>query len=269
MSDGSSKGWTPTDFDSSLPYQSNGIWSEEDTKLVENIPDEVEYFNVYGTDEEQESQRQADRQARAGGQDPAERWRPNERSTDLWKISGDRDFVTVYHHRAELGLLSPGKFRNERYTACSQVGTGREVAFADNWRLRGETDPGIGYWVGKTILVFQGKELPWEAYPSEEEYEPGEPEGDVEGEESEEFEETPSTMYVSSSAQACEGERSRSRSRSRRSGGSDHGEREAEDYVEILISLGDATANEWAKVLKAGNDLLDKAGSVEPAARLL
>ena len=57
--------------------------------------------------------------------------------------------------------IPPQEFRNERYTVCKQVGTGREVAFEDNWRERGEANPAIGFWTGRTILVFQGKELPW------------------------------------------------------------------------------------------------------------
>lgn len=142
--------------------------------MINDIPDEVEYHPVGGVNEEQETQRQAERQARAGRQDPADRWRSSSVSRDLWKISGDRAFVTIYHHRARKTLFVPSgigftipadEFRNERYTACVQVGTGRMVAFSDNWRERGEADPEIGYWTGRTILVFQGNELPWEVYP--------------------------------------------------------------------------------------------------------
>ena len=257
LSDGSSKGWTPTDFYSSLPYQSDGIWEEEETALINDIPDEVEYHPVGGVNEEQETQRQAERQARAGRQDPADRWRSSSVSRDLWKISGDRAFVTIYHHRARKTLFVPSgigftipadEFRNERYTACVQVGTGRMVAFSGERGGRPRD----------RVLDLQGNELPWEVYsPGGDDDEDEEPDR----ESGEEEEATPSTMYQSSPAQACSGEDSRSRSRSRRSGGRDRGAREAEVYVDLLRGLGEATAEEWAKVLATGN--------VEEAARLL
>ena len=136
------------------------------------------------------------------------------------------------------------------------------MAFADNWRERGEANPEIGFWTGRTILVFQGKELPWEVYPS----------GDDRGEDDEEMdddppgeedpseggeEETPATAYRSSSASEFESGRSRSRSRARCSGGREE-RRHATEYVELLSNLGDPTAEEWARVLMAGNQLLKK-----------
>lgn len=44
--------------------------------------------------------------------------------------------------------IPPQEFRNERYTVCKQVGTGREVAFEDNWRERGEANP-AQFWFSK------------------------------------------------------------------------------------------------------------------------
>ena len=76
-------------------------------------------------------------------------------------------------------------------------------------------------------------------------------------------------MYQSSPAQACSLRTPGANAEAPRSGARDGGAREAEVYVDLLKGLGEATAEEWAKVLATGNALLEKAGSVEEAARLL
>ena len=290
-SEGSSKWWTPTDFYSNLPYQRDGIWAEEETDLANEIPEQVDYLAIGYPNDVWRARRQAGRQSeasRAGGQDGEVSHDPDEAvsaavaGTDLWKISGDRAFVTVYHHLARRKLfvpsgigftIPPQEFRNERYTVCTQVGTERQVAFEDNWRERGEANPEIGFWTGRTILVFQGKELPWVTYSAT--YDRGDDnenmDDDFPGEEDPSEggeEETPLTVYRSSSLSGVGSGRSRSRSRTRRSGGREEHQL-AGEYVDLLSSLGDPTAEEWAKVLVAGNRLLKEAGSVEEAARWL
>ena len=276
-SEGSSKWWTPTDFYSNLPYQIDGIWAEEEPMMDENNSGQAGLCSVGDPSENRESQQQAERQARAGvragTQGAADQWRPRGEGTDTWRISGDGTFVTIYHNLARKRMfipsgigftMPPQDFRNERYTVCKQIGTGREVAFVDNWRERGEANPEIGFWTGRTVLVFQGKGLPWEIYNAEEN-EDDEDENDF-GEEDppeEEEEVTPSTMFQSPLASEFEEGRSRSRSRARSSGGRREGHQEA------LLSLGEPTAEEWAKILRAGNCLLEKAKSVEEAARWL
>ena len=252
-SEGSSKWWTPTDFYSNLPYQIDGIWADEEPMMDENDSGQAGLCSVGDPSEDRESQQQAERQARAGvragTQGAADQWRPPAEGTDAWRISRDRTFVTVYHNLARRRMfvpsgigftMPPQDFRNERYTVCKQIGTGREVAFVDNWRERGEANPEIGFWTGRTVLVFQGKGLPWEIYNAEEN-EDDEDENDF-GEEDppeEEEEVTPSTMFQSPLASEFEEGRSRSRSRTRSSGGRREGHQEADEYVDLLSGMGE------------------------------
>ena len=165
LSEGSSKWWTPTDFYSDLPYQRDGIWAEEESGLADEIPDHVDYFAV-GDPREVVEALCREGQTGAGSQDTQQG--PPLDGLDVWKVSGDRAFVTIFHQLARRKMfvpsgigftIPPQEFRNERYTVCKQVGTGREVAFEDNWRERGATLR-LGFGLGEPFWFFKAKNYP-------------------------------------------------------------------------------------------------------------
>ena len=145
------------------------------------------------------------------------------------------------------------------------------MTIEDNWREAGPHKQAIGggWWTGFTIFVVQGKALPWETPPRVEEGEEG---GDEETTDDDpELSENPSPSTIETAATKGSSARSRSRSSRRAAGprGMDVVEQLAERYMKILGEVGEPTPRAWARVLKAGDDLLQAAGSVQVAAEAL
>lgn len=190
-------------------------------------------------------------------------------------------YVIIHHCRQRRELFYPGgigfpidpaRLRNERLTACRfltglftrATGAGAMMTLEDNWRSVGPNQVATsgGWWTGFTVLVLQGRALPWETPPR---VERGEDHGEDDDEET--MDDDPELSELSSFSR---GSRSRSRSRSsRRAAGSRTVEDLAEDYMKVLETIEEPTPSAWARVLEAGDKLLRTAGSVKTAAEVL
>lgn len=194
-------------------------------------------------------------------------------------------YIVVHHCRQRqeyfypggLGFpVDPARLRNERMSVCTfSTGlfsrTGTAMTFEDNWRITGpHASPGAGgWWTGMTVFVLQGKALPWETPPKRDE-------GGAEGEDGDEetMDDDPEISESQSTVEtrATRASRSRSRSARRSAGGSDgvgRMEELAEEYMKVLGEIEEPTPTAWARVLTAGDSLLNSAGSVKAAAEAL
>ena len=139
-------------------------------------------------------------------------------------------YVVVHHCRPRQELFFPGgvgfpidpaRLRNERMSACKWstglfARTDTMMTIEDNWREAGphKQIAGGGWWTGFTVLVLQGKALPWDTPPQREgHHEEG---GDEETmDDDPEVSDGPSSTSCRTTA-ATKGSNSRSRSRSSR-----------------------------------------------------
>lgn len=181
-------------------------------------------------------------------------------------------YIVVHHCRQRqeyfypggLGFpVDPARLRNERMSVCTfSTGlfsrTGTAMTFEDNWRITGpHASPGAGGW------------FPWETPPKRDE-------GGAEGEDGDEetMDDDPEISESQSTVEtrATRASRSRSRSARRSAGGSDgvgRMEELAEEYMKVLGEIEEPTPTAWARVLTAGDSLLNSAGSVKAAAEAL
>ena len=169
--------------------------------------------------------------------------------------------------------FGPEDLRSERLLVCKYHGRGPFKLltvgyYQDDWRQNGERDPDLGYWVGYSVFTFEGWDLPWyEEFWGEDPDDEGQ---DDEGEDwQEEGEEESSEAETSSTSYGTLTPRSRS---VRRAGGcreNNNLERKASEYVEVVRALGSGTIEDWASVLRCGDELLTMAGGVKEAAEAL
>ena len=143
------------------------------------------------------------------------------------------------------------------------------MAIEDNWRSVGpnRSPASGGWWTGMTVFVLQGRALPWESPPRQEDVEEG---GDEET--TDDDPEVGSDSLSTIETRATKASRSRSRSARRTAGGSTGTDRVgelAEDYMKVLGELEEPAPGAWARVLTAGDSLLNGAGSVKVAAEAL
>ena len=193
-------------------------------------------------------------------------------------------YVVIHHCRKRQEYFYPGgigfpvdpsRLRNERMSVCTfttgVLSFAPAMTIEDNWRLAGphRQAGGGAWWTGFTVLVLQGRGLPWESPPPSEEH--------VEGDDEETTDDDPELSDVGSlSTWATEATHGASRSRSRSArraagagGGQEPVDRLAEAYMNVLGEVEDPTPKAWAKVLKAGDELLRATGDVRVAAEAL
>ena len=208
----------------------------------------------------------------------------------VWQMSRTNDHLVVYHLQPRRAGYVPGYpglrfdtslLRSERLTVCFRShGTDREVhtKIPQNWRQVGTADLHVGWWKGYSVFVIKGHPLPWEREIPDRLPGPGTPE--VPWEFDAERATIPSVEGGESEPPVSESEeedRERDRSRSPPRAGSSEGEAHrcsktrclAENYVETIKGLKEGSPEGWARVLRAGDHLLQVAGSVEDAARAL
>ena len=171
--------------------------------------------------------------------------------------------------------IDPSRLRNERMSVCTfstgLLSRAPAVTFEDNWRSAGPRRHAGGgaWWTGFTVLVLQGKALPWESPPPSEEH--------AEGDDEETTDDDPELSDVESlSSRVTEATYGASRSRSRSArraagavGTQEPVDRLAKAYMNVLGEVEDPTPEAWAKVLKAGDELLRATGDVRVAAEAL
>ena len=161
----------------------------------------------------------------------------------------------------------PCRFRNERYTHCEAQGRdGEQIRedHYDNWRVNGEDLIGPERWTGYTVLVFQGRALPWEDLGSE----AGSPSSGATGPGA-----WQSPSEDESAGEAGDPGESRaggSRWTSFQEEGLDGLPKErAYAYIAAVDGIQDGQVADWRKVRRAGDELLEAAGTVERAATAL
>ena len=184
---------------------------------------------------------------------------------DEWSLDEAGGTLTIFHlvpryHLfvpTQMGFVQPvPDLEDERLTEIDEP---LRMRIMDTWD-QGAVQMGFGPWVGRTTFVLRGRRPFWLF------------DDDISDRVGYADEET----SLADMSTRTGGSRSRS-PRSRRSGtastsASHHGRRhaqEAVDYIAVINGLNNPTAEEWSRVLRAGNKLLEAAGTVEEAAKWL
>ena len=181
---------------------------------------------------------------------------------DEWSLDEAGGTLTVFHLEpryhlfvpTQMGIVQPvPDLEDERLTEIEEP---LRMRIMDTWD-QGAIHMGFGPWVGRTTFVLRGRRPFWL----------------FEDDESDRVANMDEETSLADMSTRTGGSRSRS-PRSRRSGttssqpGGSHPQ-EAVDYIAIINGLQEPTGSEWARVLQAGNRLLEAAGSVEAAAKWL
>jgi len=175
--------------------------------------------------------------------------------------------------------FGPEDLRSERLTVCKYHGRGPFQLltvghYQDDWRISGERNPDLGYWVGYSMFAFEGWNLPWyDEFWGSDDHDGGPEGGDPEddnGNDEEDFQEEGEEESESETSSTSYGSQ-RSRSLRRAGGCRDNNPvmEKARQYVEMVNKLGNGTKSDWANVLKCGDELLATAGGVQEAAGAL